>query len=466
MDFKSNRQIFFNTIKKRADNNDNSLKKTNFRKSLNEYLNLPLLTINTYENVDSEKDIETLKKQIFQNKININKKKKELQILKIQYNKLIKENRTYKKMIYEVLNLHDETKSNIEGKDIRENFIESSHISEEQLLNKLNSCKLDKTQEKQLQNSFEMLNLKEELSIKRKLLLTKRKEYDELKKGISLKSMNEMGSILETIRVNERKLQSEVSSIEERLLKNDEIIIQLQNEIKNEEKTNEEMNKQQSEYELKYNDKLKEMKEIEKDLSGIDNRRKIKINKITKNNKYEGSKLKGLKLKSKIFKIKNDINKIEQYENEKRDDLIKILEQRRAIVSELKSKNKELETKINDLGLKNTKLYVKVNENNQEKNALENRGKEQIKDIKRLKELEKILYELNFAKNKIIKEIEDKSKYLNNFENENDKKNAKILKKDDTNVGQNENMKSRNDNVNNNLEGLDNKKEEKTKEKK
>jgi len=35
-----------------------------------------------------------------------------------------------------------------------------------------------------------MINLKEKLIIKRKLLLTKRKESDELKQGITIKNMN------------------------------------------------------------------------------------------------------------------------------------------------------------------------------------------------------------------------------------------------------------------------------------
>ena len=168
--------------------------------------------------------------------------------------------------------------------------------------------------------------------------------------------MNEMNSKLETIRINERKLQNEVSSLEEILTKNQEIILQLENEIKKEEKTNNEMNKQESEYEMKYKNKINELKEIQKDLTELDTRRKMKIFKITKNVVCEGSKLKGLKLKSKIFKIKNDIDKLEKYENEKRDDLINLLEQRRNIVSELKNKNLELEKQINDLDEKNIKL--------------------------------------------------------------------------------------------------------------
>ena len=101
METKNLRNIFFNSIK--LKNESYTYRKQNFKNSANIYLNLPLLTINSFETGDSENDIENLKKQIFQNKVNINNKKKELQFLKIQYNKLIKENRTYKKLIYEVL---------------------------------------------------------------------------------------------------------------------------------------------------------------------------------------------------------------------------------------------------------------------------------------------------------------------------------------------------------------------------
>ena len=67
--------------------------------------------------------------------------------------------------------------------------------------------------------------------------------------------------------------------------------------------------------------KLNEVKEIEKDIGSIESRRKNKITKITN----------------------NDINKIQEYKSNERDDLIKKLEQKRAIVSELKKTNLDLE---------------------------------------------------------------------------------------------------------------------------
>ena len=67
--------------------------------------------------------------------------------------------------------------------------------------------------------------------------------------------------------------------------------------------------------------KLNEVKEIEKEIGSIESRRKNKITKITN----------------------NTINKIQEYKSNERDDLIKKLEQKRAIVSELKKTNLDLE---------------------------------------------------------------------------------------------------------------------------
>lgn len=432
MESKSSRSFVFNSVKRKNENKNYG--KPNFKHSLNIYLNLPIVAVNAFEGSNpTTNSIDNLKKQIFQSKININKKKKELQILKIQYNKLLKENRTYKKLIFEVLDLHDEAKNNIDKLDNKEKILDSSYISEEQLLNKINICKIDAKQEKELKNSFEMINLKEELSSKRKLLLNKRKEYDDLKQGITIKNMNEMNSKLESIRVNEIKLQNEVTSSQEKLIKNTEITHKLEKDIESQEKINEELSKQEADYEKRYSSKLNEVKEIEKDIGSIESRRKNKITKITNNVNFSGGKLKGIRLKSKIFKIKNDINKIQEYKSNERDDLIKKLEQKRAIVSELKKTNLDLETKIKDLEIKNTQLYVEVNKNIQEKSILENRGKEQMKDLKKIKELEKTIYELKMVKDKLIKDFEERQKYLNDMkktdkkdENNNDKEKDKL----------------------------------------
>ena len=69
----------------------------------------------------------------------------------------------------------------------------------------------------------------------------------------------------------------------------------------------------------------------------------------------------------------------------------------------------------NDYEDKNVKLYAKVNSNKQEKIVLENRGKEQIKNIKRLQELEIEFILKKNHKDKLIKDlknINDKNKKI------------------------------------------------------
>ena len=464
MDSKILRLLLFNLSIKR--NVNSSYTKPNLKNSPNIYLNLPFIPNNSFENENSEKDVEYFKKQILKNKITINDKKKELQVLKIQYNKLLKENRADKKMIYEVLDLQDETNGNIERKDNKENFLDSLYISQEQLINKINTCKIDEKQKEKLEMSYAMLNLKEEFNIKRRLLLIKRREFNELKQNISLKNMNEMNNKLKKIRVNERKLQNEVTSIEDRLSKNEQLIKQLEMDLKIQEKTYEEMSKQEVEYELKYKNKLNEMKQIENDISIIKIRRKNKITKIT-NNRYEGIKMKGCRLKSKIARIKNDINKIKKYEEEERNKLVISLEEKRNIVNGLKNKCRDLEKEINEIEEQNSKLYIKITQINQEKIAFENRGKEQNKDVKRIQELEKGIFELKVYKDKLIKELENKQKTIGDKNNNTTKieKNISDKKegsnKTENNTNKKENIGDNNDNTNKIGKNIMNEKEEK-----
>ena len=80
-------------------------------------------------------------------------------------------------------------------------------------------------------------------------------------------------------------------------------------------------------------------------MEDIDNRRKNKIYKNTKNVQFEGGKLKGLKLKLHIKKITNELDEINKYEKE-RDKLIDELEQKRKKIDILKKNNQKIKNKI------------------------------------------------------------------------------------------------------------------------
>ena len=155
---------------------ENKLKSNSTKKN-----QLPLLTFNTlsfYDSLPSESsnnlDIESLKNKLISNKSKINKKKTELQELKIQYNKLIDENKNHKNLIYEILNLENE--SNNSTVEIDRNNINISplgKITEEQLISKINSCKINENQEQRLKKSYELINLRMEINNKKKLLINK-----------------------------------------------------------------------------------------------------------------------------------------------------------------------------------------------------------------------------------------------------------------------------------------------------
>ncbi len=85
--------------------------------------------------------------------------------------------------------------------------------------------------------------------------------------------------------------------------------------------------------------------------------------------------------------MKLELDLINKYKKEKREDVLSLAAERKSIIDEQKKKNDELEIKIKELEEKNREIYSKTLEYGEEKKKLENRGKEPIKEIKRMKDL-------------------------------------------------------------------------------
>ena len=116
---------------------------------------LPLLTLNPfsfYDSLPSEdshiSNIDTIRNQLISTKSKYNKKKIELQELKIQYNKFVEESKIHKNLINEILQIN----------------CDISGISEEELMNKINISKISDIQEKKLMNSLNLINLRMEIN--------------------------------------------------------------------------------------------------------------------------------------------------------------------------------------------------------------------------------------------------------------------------------------------------------------
>ena len=421
----------YNTFNLKKQNTDFKLKSNSTSKR-----QLPLLTyssVSFYDSLPSDAngiDINSLKKKLILNKSNINKKKAELQDLKIQFNKLMKENKNHKNLIYEILQLENEVNNN--SKENNKNNNNLGQVTEEQLISKINNCSISDSQKKRLRDSYNIINLRTEINSKRKLLLSRNHEYDKLKDNLKYKQMNEITSKLEDLIIDEKKIKNDIIKLEEILKKNNESIPVLEKEYEKEEKNYEELIKKEKEYKTDFNNKLHKLNELKTDIQNIGNKsksKKIPISQFTSSPEYKGAKTIGIKIKAKIDKMKYDLKYIEQYKNKKRDEIVSQVSERRSKVNEQKKKNDELEIKINELSEKNKELYFKTIEYDEEKKKLENRGRESNKDIKRMKELLLKLDNTKSKKEELIKECEEKEKILKDNENTQKEKNKEIFEK-------------------------------------
>ena len=427
--------------------NNPIVNKFNFQKQKTDYKlksnstaknQLPLLEFNStsfYDSFPSENlyilDIESLKKKLILNKSNINKKKTELQDLKIQYNKLINENKNHKNLIYEILQLENElnNSSEIDTDNINNNN-PFGRITEEQLISKINTCKITEEQKEKLKDSYELINLRMEINNKKKLLLNKNNEYDKLKYNLKFKNMNEITTKLEDLIIEEKRIKQDIVKLEEILQKNNnEILPKLEKEFEKEEKNFEEINQKEKEYKKIFNNKLQQLNELKTEIINIEKNTKSKKTKniLMDGTEYKGTKTISIKLKTKIEKMKYELEKINKYKNEKRDEMANLVIERKKKTDEQKKKNNELETKINELSEKNQNLYLKTLEYGEERKKLENRGKEQNKEIRKMKELEDKLNNVTNKKNELIKECEEKEKFSKENEKELNDKNKNVL---------------------------------------
>jgi len=199
---------------------------------------LPLLTINPfsfYDSLPSEdtsiSDIDTLRNQLISTKSKFNKKKTELQELKIHYNKFLEESKIHKNLINEILQLNGDI----------------SDISEEILMNKINTSKISDIQEKKLMNSLNLINLRMEINNHKKLLSNKNNEFEKLKEKSKNKNIDELNSKLEGINIKEEDLNNEIKKLEEILQKDLEMLPNLEKEYEIEKKKYDELDKNEKE---------------------------------------------------------------------------------------------------------------------------------------------------------------------------------------------------------------------------
>ena len=145
-----------------------------------------------------EEDIDSLKQELVLNRMEMNKKKKELNELKIALSKLNEDNRNNKLLIGNILGINVE-----------------NAITKKELFETIINCKPSDEQKKQLQDAYEIIKLKLQISGKKKILNNKKLEISNLTKNAKTKIIKELGNEYHAKCVHEKKIVKEIKKMEE-----------------------------------------------------------------------------------------------------------------------------------------------------------------------------------------------------------------------------------------------------------
>ena len=273
-----------------------------------------------------EEDIESLKQELAMNRMDMNRKKNELNELRIIISKLSEDNKNNKILIAKIL-----------GIDVDKAF------TKEELIETIINCKPTEEQKKQLKEAYEVIKLKLQINGKKKILNNKNSEINHLTKNAKAKVIKELDNEYHTKCEHQRKIVKVIKKMEDTIKRNEKAVFELENEYNNQKEANKKLmeNVAESEKQLKESEEKKE--KINDDLYINDTKHKIEEMNKYKENKDE--------IKKSLEEKKNNYKKLEQQKKEQEK-----------LINELTEKNKELSDQINQYEEEKNKLNKKVNE--------------------------------------------------------------------------------------------------------
>ena len=122
-----------------------------------------------------EEDIDSLKQELTMNRSAINKKKNELNELRIAIGKLSEDNKNNKLLIAKILNIEMD-----------------KSFTKKELLNTILNCKPTEEQKKELMEAYEVITLKLKINDKKKILNENNSEINHLNKNATTKVLKEL----------------------------------------------------------------------------------------------------------------------------------------------------------------------------------------------------------------------------------------------------------------------------------
>ena len=197
----------------------------------NSMLNNELSSSSTHIEYDSK----TLKNDLSEYKTDIHKKKKELSNLKIKYSKLLEENNNNKSILANILSLSS-----------------YNQITKSFLIEKIENCELTKENRQILEDAYNILLLKLEISNKKKKIVQQNNFIEELKKNSKTKVINQYQNEYYTKCEQQRSLLDTLKKLEDKCDYYEKKISEINEKMNNDKiKDNKLLNKQ-----MEINEKL------------------------------------------------------------------------------------------------------------------------------------------------------------------------------------------------------------------
>ena len=336
-----------------------------------------------------------LKRDLSVNRKKLQKKKDELSLLKIEYNKLDEDNMNNKILISHILS------------------IIPHKISKEKLNHKINNCKLTKEDRKKLENAHTIIKLKLELLNKKKEIAKNNDIIEELQKNSRTKIISEYENEYKKKCKQQKNLLNTLKKVEERYNFYENKVNEINEIIQNESINNNILIKQ--EYELIKT--IQKNEEIKKDIiiqiSQLED--KIKKKEMINNDREKDIK----KIERRINKKEEELHIIKEYKNKRNED-IKTIEEKKKSKEEIEKIIKEQDKQIQDLSNILDKLNQKIIYHLYKKQKLTSKEKEKEREKHPDKELEKINL-LKQELDSLLKEKEETEK--KSIEKQNELKN-------------------------------------------
>ena len=356
------------------------------------------------ENQQPKYDPNILKKELSYYRTYLQKRKTELLLLKIKYNKLLEENMNNKTLIANSLSipLH-------------------SYISKEVLVYKIENCELTEIYKKLLEKAYKIINLKLEISDQKRRIAENNEYIEELQKNSKTKLISEYQNDFYTKCEQQRSLLNTLQKLEEKCNYYEKKIDEINEAINNDKVKGDKLLNKEIELNENYQNNVNNKNNLIKQISQLEE-------KIKKQEKVYSDKEKDIKeIERRMNRKEEQLNVINDYIYS-RDEEIKFVEGKKKNKEDLEKITKEQEKQIQELTSEFDKLNEKMTTYRNEKPKLISKAKEPKKDIERMELLKTELQNLYKEKEKTETTHKEKQKELKEISEDENKKNEKNIK--------------------------------------